>query len=372
LEALQLKAFVDTARRFRRKEIDPMLRHESRDGDLQCVSEILQQAESVGLLAGAQPDCPGYDFGIWGRASLSAGPRFSLALLQETARSCAGVAACLHFAGLGALEAADAALPPDRTAVAFFEDQWRLSREALVRPPAHAVRIDRTAQGERLQGSKSFVYAAPGSEGFVVYASGRSGWDRLLIPGEGEGVTLTPLGPRTGLAAAMLLQLTFDQAPVDPQWRLPPVEPALHVQSLMLGLCAIALGNAHSALEQAGQYASERYQGGGQIRSHDAVRLLLGEAATRIAFSAAALEAVAVETSFTEQSLWRALGAKLRITEDCCQAVSDCLQVLGGYGYMEDFRLEKRLRDALTLKNMLVRPDDLRLFCATQFPGAAF
>jgi len=45
--------------------------------------------------------------------------------------------------------------------------------------------------------------------------------------------------------------------------------------------------------------------------------------------------------------------------------VNDSLQVLGGYGYMEDYRLEKRLRDALTLRSAAGRADDLLRLVAT-------
>ena len=65
---------------------------------------------------------------------------------------------------------------------------------------------------------------------------------------------------------------------------------------------------------------------------------------------------------------WEAMAAKLRITLECDQAVTDCLQVLGGYGYMEDYRMEKRLRDSLTLKAMAIEPNNLRLLCAAS-PG---
>lgn len=47
---------------------------------------------------------------------------------------------------------------------------------------------------------------------------------------------------------------------------------------------------------------------------------------------------------------------KRRICEQARVAVSDCLQVLGGYGYMEEYRLEKRLRDALTLEALWPGP----------------
>ena len=58
-----------------------------------------------------------------------------------------------------------------------------------------------------------------------------------------------------------------------------------------------------------------------------------------------------------------AAAIKLCLAQEGFQAVTDCLQVFGGYGYMEEYRMEKRLRDALTLKSLGPRPDDLRLLC---------
>ncbi|NIO11625.1 MAG: hypothetical protein GTO40_27850 [Deltaproteobacteria bacterium] len=95
----------------------------------------------------------------------------------------------------------------------------------------------------------------------------------------------------------------------------------------------------------------------------------MGEAASRISGCSAHILAEAEREGESKDALWGAFAAKLRITTDCAHAVSDCLQVLGGYGYTEDFRLEKRLRDALTLKTMAIRPEDLRMLCATGGPG---
>jgi alkylation response protein AidB-like acyl-CoA dehydrogenase len=55
------------------------------------------------------------------------------------------------------------------------------------------------------------------------------------------------------------------------------------------------------------------------------------------------------------------LVARLAVVEHAHRAVTDCLQTLGGYGYMEDYRLEKRLRDVSTLKSLHGPPDQLRL-----------
>jgi hypothetical protein len=57
-----------------------------------------------------------------------------------------------------------------------------------------------------------------------------------------------------------------------------------------------------------------------------------------------------------------AITARLAVVEHAHRAVTDCLQTLGGYGYMEDYRLEKRLRDVATLKSLHGAPDQLRLY----------
>jgi alkylation response protein AidB-like acyl-CoA dehydrogenase len=49
--------------------------------------------------------------------------------------------------------------------------------------------------------------------------------------------------------------------------------------------------------------------------------------------------------------LKKAAAAKLSVIDLCSRAVTDCLQAFGGYGYMEDYGMEKRLRDVTVLKS---------------------
>jgi alkylation response protein AidB-like acyl-CoA dehydrogenase len=57
-----------------------------------------------------------------------------------------------------------------------------------------------------------------------------------------------------------------------------------------------------------------------------------------------------------------ALQARLAVVEHAQRAVTNCLQTLGGYGYMEDYGFEKRLRDVSTLKSLHGAPDQLKLY----------
>lgn len=360
MDARAVAALARSAADFADRFVQPLVAAPGRDGDLQALPALLSEAVQLGLLATADPDDAGHEYGVWGTASLTDGPAASLAVLEEIARRCAGVACCLHAAGLGAVELAGSELRPGRVAAALWEEEWRLDAAVVDAPPAAPARLERGAARNTVTGRKSFVLAPPGCEAFVVYVADEGGWQPVLVARDAAGVEVHEIDERTGLAAVEVCEVRLQATPVTDSHLLPPRSPAALLARLWLGLAAIALGNARSALVAAREYAAVRYQGGDQIEVHPAVQGLLGEAASRIA-SCAGLVSRAGESSLPEgEALWRAAAAKLRVTVDCADAVSDCLQVLGGYGYMEDFRLEKRLRDALTLKLVAGSPADLR------------
>jgi len=360
----ELSAIRETACRFARQEVAKLVGTEGRDGDLGELGRLLERAAEIGLLAAADPDSPGYEYGVWGRVCDDEGPAGSLAVLKELAVECAGVAACVHFAGLGAAELAGDVDVGETATVAFFDRGWRASQAAFDRPPAGAASI----RDDRLSGESSFVFGAPGSRTYVVYAAGAEGWERVRVKREADGLGRTEVGRRTGLAALAAEHLKFNDVAAGTAERLPFRTPHSFVRRLMLGLAAIAVGNARGAVNAARRYAEERYQGGGKIGGHAAVQGLLGGSHSRLAMMEHCLDGAAALSDGGAAALWHSLAAKLRITLECDQAVTDSLQVLGGYGYMEDYRLEKRLRDSMTLKTMCVAPATLRLLCAVD-PG---
>jgi len=367
MDRAQLSAFTETVRRFAANEVAPLVGTEGRDGDLDRLPELFAKAEAVGLVASPDPESPGYEYGAWGTMCDDEGPAFSVAILRELAVACAGFASSVHFAGLGAREANGLEEVPGRVAVAFFEDAWRPGWDVFALPPDGSAQL---TAGERttLSGSKAFVQCPVGCEGFVVYANGGAQWQKVFVPAGVAGLLVERLDARTGLAALEVLNLTMEDVRLEPVGMVHDADLKGMLTRWMLGLAAVAVGNAVGALSAARAYAADRYQGGAQIETHPAVRILIGGAASTIDACALSLQAAA-EAGGTEDILWRACSLKLAVTTDCCRAVSDLLQVLGGYGYMEDYRLEKRLRDAMTLKTMSVRPDDLRMLCADRPQG---
>jgi alkylation response protein AidB-like acyl-CoA dehydrogenase len=365
-----LENFIDTGRRFARREVAAMVGTEGRDGNLAKLPELLNCAYEIGLLANADPQCPGFDYGIWGRACNTDGPMVSTALLEEIAAACPGVAACLHFLGLGAIELEGAQGSPCPASVAFFESSWRVTPDVLDNPPGAALKAVPENGRLTLSGEKSLVPYPHGCTSFVVYGAGQSGWERVFVPADSKGLEILDAGMTVGLSALKLADLKFENVTVAANHLLPGRNPSAFLRRAMLGLAAIAIGNGRAALEESIAYARERYQGGTKIINQPAVQVLLGDASSRVAGCSAALKTVCGQDSDSSDALLRAVSLKLRASVDCWQAISDCLQVLGGYGYMEDFRLEKRLRDAMHLKVLSMRPDDLRIFCGARLGGA--
>ena len=129
-----------------------------------------------------------------------------------------------------------------------------------------------------------------------------------------------------------------------------------------LGLAAIGAGIARGAVKAARKYASERYQGGTMLENHPVIRMLIAGAESNME-AAGALAARAGDMHLDTPEIMRASAiARLTGLQLSTEAVTDSLQVFGGYGYMEDYGMEKRLRDVTVLKSMAGTPQYLKQF----------
>jgi alkylation response protein AidB-like acyl-CoA dehydrogenase len=108
-------------------------------------------------------------------------------------------------------------------------------------------------------------------------------------------------------------------------------------------VAAIALGLMEDAHDCALNYARERYQGGKLIIDHSHLRDILAEMARMIETGRLVVRAA------PECDAAQAVAAKTTLCRDAIDVCTNAVQLLGGYGYMKDFGLEKKLRDAATL-----------------------
>ncbi len=117
------------------------------------------------------------------------------------------------------------------------------------------------------------------------------------------------------------------------------------------GIGAIGVGLAQAALDEAVRYAKERVQFGQPIISFQAVQHMLADMATEIEAARALVYAVArtIDSGARDFSKLSAM-AKLFPTDMAMKVTTDSVQILGGYGYMKDYPVEKMMRDAKILQ----------------------
>ena len=117
-----------------------------------------------------------------------------------------------------------------------------------------------------------------------------------------------------------------------------------------LGIAACAVGLAQAALDTAVDYAKERKQFGQRIADFQGLSFLLADMATQVE-AARALYLQTARTRDAGQPFGpQAAMSKLFATDTAMRVTTDAVQVLGGYGYVEDFPAERYLREAKILQ----------------------
>jgi len=113
-------------------------------------------------------------------------------------------------------------------------------------------------------------------------------------------------------------------------------------------VAAQALGIACGALEDAIKYSRERVQFGQSISSFQAIQHLLADMATEVEAARALVYATArmIDKDPKTRVTKEAAMCKLFASDIAMKVTTDAVQVYGGYGYMREYPMEKRMRDA--------------------------
>jgi alkylation response protein AidB-like acyl-CoA dehydrogenase len=113
-----------------------------------------------------------------------------------------------------------------------------------------------------------------------------------------------------------------------------------------INVAARAVGVGQAAFDNAIRYAQQRTAFGKPIAQHQAVQLLLADMGTRLQAARLMVENAAQKKDAGERCDVEAGMAKLFASEACAKMTLDALRVLGGYGYMAEFPVERFYRDA--------------------------
>jgi alkylation response protein AidB-like acyl-CoA dehydrogenase len=231
---------------------------------------------------------------------------------------------------------------------------------------AAALATAAVADGDRyrIDGVKAWVSHAGRADFYTVFArtSGSpEGRDRargiscLHVPASTSGVSAAPPERKMGMRGSVTAQMIFDGAQV-PADHLVGAEGqgfSIALTALdagRLGIAACATGLAQAALDLAVGYARERSQFGKPIIDNQGVSFMLADMACAVEASRALYLAAARRKDSGQEFGAQAAMAKLLASDTAMRVTTDAVQVLGGYGYVEDFPAERYLREAKVLQ----------------------
>lgn len=367
--------YQDLARQYAKKSISPILEGEYSDGNLSLLPDILKTAFEIGIASTPDESFAGCQYGIWGGALGEIGLMPSSLLLSIIAETCGGVAMCLHAQGV-----ATNLILQTKNKLPFVTVRTGLCLQEGFCPPVLGTvkspdkdvpaKIATIAEKKNdqyiINGSKSFVYSMASVDAYVVFACVGDQWGCFLVDAREKGVEKKDVGVRTGLRACCVDHLEFHDVKVPLTARIDDGNAQnLVIRAMNLnwtGMAAIAVGIAKGASAAARKYTVERYQGGTQIEEHPAVKMLVAGAEASTNAAEAALFDLQGGDLNSLNHLKKSAAVKLSVLELCSRAVTDCLQAFGGYGYMEDYGMEKRLRDVTVLKSASGSPTYLKQF----------
>ena len=229
---------------------------------------------------------------------------------------------------------------------------------------ALATRAVADRDGYRVDGVKAWISHAGQADFYTLFArtSGEpAGQERargiscLHVPASTGGVSAGPAERKMGMRASVTAQMIFDGARV-PADQLLGGEGngfAIALAALdagRLGIAACATGLAQAALDTAVGYARERRQFGQPIIGFEGLSFLLADMATGVEAARALYREAARRKDAGQPFSKQAAMAKLFATDTAMRVATDAVQVLGGYGYVEDFPAERYLREAKVLQ----------------------
>ena len=249
------------------------------------------------------------------------------------------------------------------------QDQWltRLARGELlgafcltephVGSDASGLRTTAVKDGDAyvLNGVKQFITSGKQGHIAIVIAvsdkgSGKKGMSAFLVPTDTPGYVVERLEDKLGQHSSDTAQIRFENCRV-PAENLIGTEGEGYRIALggleggRIGIASQSIGMARSALDVAIQYAKERESFGQPIFNHQAVGFRLAECATRIEAARQLTWHAAALRDAGRPCLKEAAMAKLFASEMAEQVCSVAIQTLGGYGYVQDFPVERIYRD---------------------------
>ncbi|WP_067899777.1 acyl-CoA dehydrogenase family protein [Nocardia vaccinii] len=219
---------------------------------------------------------------------------------------------------------------------------------------ALACKATPTSDGYRISGTKAWITHGGVADFYTLFArtgEGSRGISCFLVDKQTPGLSFGKPEEKMGLTAVPTTTAHYDDAIIDSARRIGEEGQGLQIafsalDSGRLGIAAVAVGLAQAALDEAVAYAQERTTFGRKIIDHQGLGFLLADMAAAVDSARATYLDAARRRDAGLPYSRNASVAKLIATDAAMKVTTDAVQVLGGYGYTRDFRVERYMREA--------------------------
>lgn len=207
-----------------------------------------------------------------------------------------------------------------------------------------------------LNGSKVFITNGGEADVYIVFAStdptqGTKGISAFIVDKDTPGLVIGKNEKKMGLHGSKTVQLTFEQMRVPEENLLGGEGEGFKIAMANLdvgriGIAAQSLGIAEAAMNESVRYANERIQFGKPIAANQGVSFKLADMGTAVEAARLLVYRAAHLRSLGKHCRTEASMAKLFASKTAVEVTTEAIQVFGGYGYTEDYPVERYFRDA--------------------------
>ena len=285
--------------------------------------------------------------------------------VEEVARACASSALILMIQELGTLpiqlfgseELKQRFLP--RCASGEWSPAFALSEpEAGSDPGGMITRAVRDGDDWVINGTKNWITNLGVADFYVVFAktdpdAGRSrGISAFVVEADRPGFSVGKLEHKLGIKGSPTGQPSFEDVRVPAENLIGDVDQGMKValgtlDHSRLGVAAQAVGIAQGATDHAAAYARERRQFGQPIAEFQGIQFKLADMETRTAAARELLYRACAKIDRHEPDAGKYSAMAKLFASDTAMAVTvEAVQVLGGYGYVSEYPVERYMRDA--------------------------
>ena len=342
----------DMARAFAQDKVAPEAATWERDGRIP--TEVLREMGRLGLMGMTVPQ-------DWGGAGTDM-VGYALALMEiaagdgglSTVMSVNNSPVCAAVLGAGSEEQKGRFLRPLARgemigAFCLTEPQAGTDAGAL------KTRAKKHGNGYVLTGTKQFVTSGAIAGVAIVFAvtdpdAGKKGISAFLVPTDTPGFKVARIEDKLGQKSSDTAQIVFEDMEISGDCLLGREGEGyklalMNLESGRIGIAAQSVGMARAALDYATGYAREREAFGQPIIQHQAVGFRLADMATKVEAGRLMVLHAAGMKDAGEPCLTHACMAKLFASEAAEEVCSAAIQTLGGYGYLQDYPVERIYRD---------------------------